>query len=279
MSNSTAVDKPLSLKLSEKIENVLVKGDLSGLNESERVLYYQKVCDSVGLNSLTKPFDYLTLNNKLVLYATKTCTDQLRAVHRISIEIVSREKVGEVYVVTARAKDPSGRTDESTGAVALGKAYGDTLANLYMKAETKAKRRVTLSICGLGLLDESEVETIPGAQRAHADQGTSRPVDQIQESNPVEHPPEQTAVDHKTGEVSPPAEEESAQNILPSERAIEFGKKYKGKKFKEFTVEQIQSYIKWIKNEAAQNNKPLSDVAEKFIHDGEMYIEEVEIPF
>jgi len=27
-----------------------------------------------------------------------------------------------------------------------------------MKAETKAKRRVTLSICGLGMLDETEVE-------------------------------------------------------------------------------------------------------------------------
>jgi hypothetical protein len=30
-----------------------------------------------------------------------------------------------------------------------------------MKAETKAKRRVTLSICGLGMLDESEVESLP----------------------------------------------------------------------------------------------------------------------
>jgi hypothetical protein len=30
-----------------------------------------------------------------------------------------------------------------------------------MKAETKAKRRVTLSIVGLGMLDESELETIP----------------------------------------------------------------------------------------------------------------------
>jgi hypothetical protein len=29
-----------------------------------------------------------------------------------------------------------------------------------MKAETKAKRRVTLSICGLGMLDESELETV-----------------------------------------------------------------------------------------------------------------------
>ena len=29
-----------------------------------------------------------------------------------------------------------------------------------MKCETKAKRRVTLSICGLGMLNETEVETI-----------------------------------------------------------------------------------------------------------------------
>jgi hypothetical protein len=29
-----------------------------------------------------------------------------------------------------------------------------------MKAESKAKRRVTLSICGLGMLDESETDTI-----------------------------------------------------------------------------------------------------------------------
>ena len=32
-----------------------------------------------------------------------------------------------------------------------------------MKAKTKAKRRVTLSICGLGILDESEADTMPGA--------------------------------------------------------------------------------------------------------------------
>ena len=36
----------------------------------------------------------------------------------------------------------------------------DDLANAFMKAETKAKRRVTLSICGLGILDETEIETI-----------------------------------------------------------------------------------------------------------------------
>jgi hypothetical protein len=39
------------------------------------------------------------------------------------------------------------------------------LANALMKAETKAKRRATLSICGLGMLDETEVEDIQGAQQ------------------------------------------------------------------------------------------------------------------
>ncbi len=54
------------------------------------------------------------------------------------------------------------RTDESIGAVPLPTSPADK-ANAMMKAETKAKRRVTLSICGLGMLDETEIETIAGA--------------------------------------------------------------------------------------------------------------------
>jgi hypothetical protein len=38
---------------------------------------------------------------------------------------------------------------------------GDALANALMKAETKAKRRVTLSLAGLGWLDETEIASIP----------------------------------------------------------------------------------------------------------------------
>jgi len=40
------------------------------------------------------------------------------------------------------------------------------LANAQMKAVTKGKRRLTLSLCGLGWLDETEVETIPTAKPA-----------------------------------------------------------------------------------------------------------------
>ena len=46
-----------------------------------------------------------------------------------------------------------------------------------MKAETKAKRRVTLSICGLGMLDETEVESIPDARPAKIDYDTGEVVE------------------------------------------------------------------------------------------------------
>jgi len=157
MNNLTKVEQ-ISAEL---IEKVVIGGDLSRLSPAQRTDYYAKVCTSLGLNPLTKPFDYITLNNKLTLYAKRDATDQLRSLHKISINIASREKIEDVYVVTAKAKNADGREDESTGAVNVGGLKGDALANAMMKAETKAKRRVTLSICGLGLLDESEIETIP----------------------------------------------------------------------------------------------------------------------
>jgi hypothetical protein len=146
------------------LERVIVQGDLSKLTPIERVSYYKQVCDSANLNPLMKPFEFLTLNGKLVLYALRSATDQLRKFHHVSITILSRERVEDTYLVTAQAKMPDGRTDESMGAVNLKGLIGDALANAYLKCETKAKRRVTLSICGLGMLDETEVETIPGAR-------------------------------------------------------------------------------------------------------------------
>jgi hypothetical protein len=143
------------------LEDVLVRGDISKLSVEQRLSYLNRLCEVTGLEPLTRPFEFIKLNGREVLYAKRDATDQLRKIHGVSITISSREKIGDVYVVTARAKDRSGREDESTGAVALGPSKGDVLANLYMKAETKAKRRVTLSICGLGLLDESEVQDVP----------------------------------------------------------------------------------------------------------------------
>jgi len=141
-----------------KTDAVLIQGDLSTLSEDQRSSYYLRVCESLGLNPHTQPFEFIPLGGKLKLYATRACSDQLRKLHGVSIQILSRELVEDIYTVTARAEDMTGRTDESCGVVSLKGLMGEARSNKLMCAETKAKRRVTLSICGLGWLDETEVE-------------------------------------------------------------------------------------------------------------------------
>ena len=145
----------------QTVERVLLDGDLGKLTASQRVAYYGKICEALGLNPLTRPFEYIVLNGRLVLYARRECTEQLRKLHKVSLSIVARELTEELYAVTAKAQLLDGRTDESIGVKSLAGLKGDARANAMMTAETKAKRRVTLSICGLGLLDETEVADIP----------------------------------------------------------------------------------------------------------------------
>ena len=152
--------------LPEAIERVLIGGDLAKLDIDQRLSYYNSLCHSLGLNPLTRPFDYLNLNGKLVLYAKKDATEQLRKRWGVSVEECRHDFQKELglYVVTAIGHDSEGRKDTGTGAVSVAGLKADDLANAIMKAETKAKRRLTLSICGLGMLDETEIETIKGAR-------------------------------------------------------------------------------------------------------------------
>jgi hypothetical protein len=145
----------------DAINKALMYGDLSKLTEQDKLEHYNRVCFSVGLNPITVPFQYINMNGKQVLYAGKNTAEQLRSIHKISIDITSREIQEDVFIVTAKASMPDGRHDESVGAVVIKGLVGESKANTIMKCETKAKRRVTLSICGLGMLDETEVETLP----------------------------------------------------------------------------------------------------------------------
>lgn len=174
------------------MEEVVAKGDLKALSAEQRATYYTNVCKSMGLNPFTKPFEYITLNGKLTLYATRTAADQLRKINGVSITAIEREIVDDLIVVTVRVEDKDGRTDEEVGAVNFGGLKGEAKANAIMKAITKAKRRATLSVCGLGWLDETEVETVPTARRANVDLDTG----EIHEPSSVEvHQPDQPAAE------------------------------------------------------------------------------------
>jgi len=180
------------------LEAVVIEGDLKHLSSEERVGYYRQVCNSVGLNPMTRPFDYIELNGKLTLYAKRDAADQLRQIHGVSVKIISKEEIDGLFIVHVGAVDKTGRTDEDLGAVTIAGLKGENRANAMAKAMTKAKRRVTLSICGLGWLDESEVAGIPGAERADnkLDElfpAQEEPTEPAQEALPPESPQEEQA--------------------------------------------------------------------------------------
>lgn len=156
------------------MEAALAMGDLSRLTSNDRLKYVGAICQSVGLNPLTRPFDFITLQGKLTMYANKGCAEQLRAIHGVSCEIVERAHLPGCYMVRVRARDGKGRVDEATGVVVLADgAKGEALANAMMKAETKAKRRATLSLCGLGMIDESELDTVQSGPASAMPSGES----------------------------------------------------------------------------------------------------------
>ncbi len=204
--------------LTANIEKVLLEGDLKPLTPQERLHYYNAICASLGLNPLTKPFAYIALNGKLQLYALKDCTEQLRKVHGVSITGVDPKQIGDLVVVVASASDRDGRVDSSTGAVNVKGLTGEALANAMMKCETKAKRRVTLSLCGLGMLDETEIATLKGQGIA------SEPSDANNWPDPQIHAP--AAADpnaepeirpkSQKGAATPPAQAQQAQGSTPA---------------------------------------------------------------
>jgi hypothetical protein len=160
-------DTALTIQDTNIINNIVLKGDISGLKPEDKIRYYHLFCQKLNLNPATQPFQILNLQGKEKLYATKDCTEQLRKINGVSIIDMTSELKNNIYIVTVKAVDKEGKTDISTGAVDISNQKGDRLANSIMKAETKAKRRVTLSICGLGVLDESEIDSIPGEKEQH----------------------------------------------------------------------------------------------------------------
>lgn len=254
------------------IEQVMIKGDLSALQPQQKVEYYAKVCESVGLNPLTKPLEYIRLNGKEVLYATKGATEQLRNIHKISIKIVARDKIEDVYVVTAEATGTDGRCDSATGAVAISGLKGEQLANAFMKAETKAKRRVTLSICGLNMLDESEVESIPTTAK-QVTSFNSQPVAPIVENKKTEAPVNIESQFAQASEATQETFDQFVESVIPPAYpkvdvdpayVITFGQ-YKGKTIEEVGIDKVGAYIGFLENKARDENKPIKGQVLTFI--------------
>jgi hypothetical protein len=148
------------------VELALVTGDLSKLTSANRLELINRMCESTGINPITRPFDYLTFQGKLVVYGNKSLAEQLRKRDDVSLEIVRREMLpGNIYMMEARATLPNGRTQTSAAYLPCPETMAGTdLCNMLMKLETKVYRRVTLAVCGMGFMDYDE--DAPEAQAA-----------------------------------------------------------------------------------------------------------------
>lgn len=146
-----------SIQADDILQRLVMNGDISRLTAEQKINYYRHVCEKLGLDPLSQPFRILKLHGKEILYCHRGGVQQLNKLHHVSHEIKAREVVSGCYVVTVQASTPDGRRTESIGAAAVHHLKGEPLCNAMMKAETKAKRRATLDLLGLGMMDETEL--------------------------------------------------------------------------------------------------------------------------
>ncbi len=163
--------------LEEALERMVKgEGDLATLTPSQRAALYKRVCERLGLDPTTYPLQYLWVRasdggERLILYLNKDGAAQLRKVHKVSTRLVDHRYIPEVgtYVAVVEASTPDGRVEVETGAVSVRGGNPGDVANALMHAITKAKRRATIAIVGVGFLDETEVLSIPDAHPARVD--------------------------------------------------------------------------------------------------------------
>lgn len=197
------------------VDRINETGDLSKLTPAERNDYYRAVCDSVGLNAITRPLQYITLDGQLTLYVRKDAAEQLRKINGISCKILDRAVTDGVFVVHVLATDKLGRTDEDISAIPMvypsryynkkrgqwqdhpkaGKPFdGLDKANALKKGVTQAKRRVTLSISGLGFMDEADAFAAKEREDEVASVAALPPIPDIPDITPPPAAPEPASV-------------------------------------------------------------------------------------
>ena len=165
---ATPPQQPQQMVNRDEISGIMAAvadGNVSKLNASQKLQYLHAYCKSLGLNPLSNPIQFTKLNGREIPYATKNATDQLRQIHHVSCEVLNQDLDRDAGLVTVRVRltTPDGRTDEDVGVVPLPKGNGEAVGNAILKCVSKAKRRATLSMFGLGCIDELEVAAVKAA--------------------------------------------------------------------------------------------------------------------
>lgn len=145
-------------------------GDISHLSNSERRALLAKLTNYLHLNPHTQNFIiFKDPNGRYRIYATKECCNQLK--HNLGINMWVSDpvfgpdsKLPILVSVKANGTNKHGRSGEDIGSVSLVNVPPEEYSNHVMFAVTKAKRRLTLDLSGLGVLSDVEVYDIKGCE-------------------------------------------------------------------------------------------------------------------
>jgi hypothetical protein len=156
----------------ETLFEYMLHGDVTSLTDANRVALIIAICKHIGIDPIERPFLLITEKGRVILYAARGCAAALCRTRKISRALVSRvvvEIAGYKFIecVVRATMVEDGRVQDGIGVVPLLVYDKDTkqyrepdpieLANLCMKAHTKANRRAALDAVGLGIPDESEL--------------------------------------------------------------------------------------------------------------------------
>lgn len=156
-------------------------GSLHHLDNAGLVAFRAKLCNYVGLNPYTLPFRFYSNSaGEIFLYATKDACAQLRELKGISVTNTTdyiRDDVLRTITIKITGMNKKGRSSIATGSVSYENIPPKDITdasenkdkdkdkaimynnnhNCIMWAETKALRRLTLDLSGLGVLADVEV--------------------------------------------------------------------------------------------------------------------------
>lgn len=144
-------------------QRALMRGDLRGLDKDQIASVVATMTERMGVSPALAPIDIIpTREGKLVLYINARGAAELRKRHGISIDSLEPIKTDpDVVVLRCVVSDPDGKRDSAIGACEYDPARPGTIARAWMVAETRAKRRATMSAVGIFLEAESDEVEAP----------------------------------------------------------------------------------------------------------------------
>ena len=148
---------------------LVIQHDLSKLSPEQVTQYLRDVSEFIGLDPDLNGLDTIWMENEngpgksLAVYARRGTAEILRSINNIEVSSLTSQITSESAIFTAVGRNGQARQEIAIGSKSLRGLSGKAYDNAVMTASTRALRRLTMQFTKLGILDESEIESIQGS--------------------------------------------------------------------------------------------------------------------